>query len=299
MRSFAYDLRLALRMLRKNPILTCVALLSLGIGIGANTAIFTLLDRLILRSLPVQAPEQLVLLTAAGGRSGFIETSYGDAFTFSWPKYRALREQSKAVFQDLLARFPFDASIATPSNTERAEGELVSGNYFRVLGVRPTIGRVFEDEDTIASGSRPVVVLSYGYWMRQLGGKAEVLNQSLIVNGQALTVVGVTQPGFPSIGAGESPAVFVPITTAASMRPNLNLLDREHAYWLNVFGRLKPGIQPAQAEAAIAVAWSNVLAADVATFPSNRPGSRDRYLASKLKLQQGRAGISAVRDGFA
>src|SRR5262249_5895260 len=142
MRFFGQDLRHAFRTLRKNPILTCVALLSLGIGIGANTAIFTLMDRLILRSLPVQAPEQLVLLSAPGARSGYVETSYGSDVSFSWPKYLALRAQSMMVFQDVLARFPFDASVATPSATERAQGELVSGNYFHMLGVRPAIGRL-------------------------------------------------------------------------------------------------------------------------------------------------------------
>jgi hypothetical protein len=119
MHSFGYDLRLAFRTLRKNPILTIVALLSLGIGIGANTAIFTLMDRLILRSIPVHAPEQLALFAAPGGRSGYIDTSYSDAVTFSWPKYRALREQGKSVFQDLLARFPFEAIISTCSEFGR------------------------------------------------------------------------------------------------------------------------------------------------------------------------------------
>src|SRR5262245_46857338 len=299
MRPFAQDLRYALRTLRKNPILTCVALLSLGIGIGANTAIFTLMDRLILRSLPVQAPEQLVLLSASGGRSGYVETSYGDAVSFSWPKYLALRARSRAVFQDMLARSPFDASVATPSATERAQSELVSGNYFRLLGVRPAIGRLFEEEDTSAAGSGPVVVLSYGYWMRQFGGKADVLSQSLIVNGQPLTIVGVAQSGFQSIGAGEAPAVFVPITMAAAMRPALNVLNNAHGYWLNIFGRMKPGIDRAHAEAALAVVWTGVLADDVSTFPSNRAGRREQYLASKIKLLEGGAGISAVRDSFA
>src|SRR4051794_1801746 len=142
MRSLLADLRYAFRALRKNPVLTTVAVLSLGIGIGGNTAIFSLIDRVLLRSLTVRDPERLVLLQSAGGWSGAIETSYGDAVSFSWPKYRRLQEQSGSVFEGVLARFPFGASIASKSQTEGAQGELVSGNYFDLLGIRPALGRL-------------------------------------------------------------------------------------------------------------------------------------------------------------
>src|ERR1039457_5135818 len=164
MRSLAYDVRHAFRTLRKNPILTVIDLLSLGIGIGANTAIFTIMDRVLLRALPVRQPEQLVLLASPGGWSGFVETGYNDEVVLSWPKYRALRDQSAAIFDGPIARLPFAVSIASQSQTDRSSGELVTGNYFDVLGVRPALGRLVSNDDTGKVGSNPVAVLSHAYW---------------------------------------------------------------------------------------------------------------------------------------
>ena len=130
MHSFLYDVRYALRALRRNPILATVALLSLGIGIGANTAIFTLMDRMLLRSLPVRDADRLVLLASPGGKSGYVDTSYNDEVSFSWPKYQALVQQSGSVFDGLLARLPFAMSIASKGQTDRTRGELISGSYF-------------------------------------------------------------------------------------------------------------------------------------------------------------------------
>src|SRR5215475_12127300 len=133
------DFRLAVRALRRNPILTAVALLSLGFGIGANTAIFTLMDRLILRSLPVQHPEQLVLFAAPGGWWGTVNTEYGNDWSFSLPKYRELRDRSGPVFSGVLARYPFRVNLAARNASEAGQGELVTGNYFSMLGVRPAL----------------------------------------------------------------------------------------------------------------------------------------------------------------
>ena len=297
MHSFGHDLRLALRTLRRNPILTAVALLSLGIGIGANTAIFTLMDRLLLRSLPVRQPERLVLFASPGGISGTVETNYNDEVSFSWPKYRGLRDQSGPFFDGLIARFPFIASLAGKAQAEAAQGELVSGNYFAVLGVHAALGRLIADEDAVSRGGNPVAVLSYGYWMRQFGGKPEILNQSLTVNNHALTIVGVSQAGFQSVGAGEAPEVFVPITMLAEMMPRFDALDNPHAYWLNIFGSLKPGVSRQQAATGMAVPWRRVLDDDVKTFP--RAARRAQYLNKKLELRAAANGISAVRDDIA
>ena len=299
MRSFGHDLRLSLRTLRRNPILTVVALLSLGIGIGANTAIFTLMDRLLLRSLPVRQPEQLVLFASPGGISGAVETNYNDEVSFSWPKYRGLRDRSGPLFDGLIARFPFIASLAGKAQAESVQGELVSGNYFAVLGVHPALGRLISDEDALARGGNPVAVLSYGYWMRQFGGQPEILNQSIIVNNHALTIVGVAQAGFQSVGAGEAPEVFVPITMLGEMMPRFDALENSHAYWLNIFGRLKPGVSRQRAEAAMAVPWRSVLEDDVKTFPRGSAARREQYLNKKLELRDGAKGISAVRDDLA
>src|SRR4051812_24172763 len=130
------DLRYALRALRKNPVLSSVALLSLAIGIGANTAIFSLMDRLLFRALPVRDPQALVLMRSPGGWSGSVDTMYGDEVSFSWPKYRALVEQTGTVFDGILARSPFAASIAFRGQTDAGRGEMVTGNYFDLLGIR-------------------------------------------------------------------------------------------------------------------------------------------------------------------
>src|SRR5580700_3629747 len=152
------DLRYALRGLRKSPMFTIVALLSLGLGIGANTAIFSLMDQALLRSLPVKQPEKLVLFSAKGPRRGQVNTSYGDVYTFSYPMYRDFRDHNP-VFSGVLARFPISFSMSWHDQTERIYGDLVSGNYFDVLGVHAAIGRAFLPEDDSTPGAHPVVML--------------------------------------------------------------------------------------------------------------------------------------------
>src|SRR5260370_34150651 len=181
MHSIVYDLRYAFRTLTKNPILTTVALISLAVGIGANTAIFTIMDRVLLRALPVRDPQQLGLLRSPGGWSGFVETSYNDDLSFSWPKYRALRDQSPGVFDGVIARFPFSAAIAVNGQTERARTGLESGNYFDVLGVRPALGRLVTNDDTQKTGANPVAVLTHSYWIRRFGGRHPVLKPSITI----------------------------------------------------------------------------------------------------------------------
>jgi predicted permease len=295
MSSFLDDLRYAFRALRRNPVLSSVAIVSLGIGIGANAAIFSLMDRVLFRALDVRDPRGLVLLRSAGGWNGTIETSYGDDVSFSWPKYLALQEQSGAVAEGVLARYPFGASVAARSQTDATRGELVSGNYFDLLGIRPALGRLLTAEDSRARGANAVAVLSHGYWTRRFGGDPGILNQILVVNGTALTVVGVAQAGFRSVGAGEAPALFVPVTMAPELTPpfGTQALENPHAYWLNLFVRLRPGVSREQASAALAVVWQRVLASDVDRVPAIR---RERYLTKRLELLDGGSGISSVRN---
>jgi len=297
MRAWFLDARYAARALRRNPVLTAVAVLSLAIGIGANTAIFSLMEALLYRSLPVRAPERLVLLKSPGGWSGTVETSYGDAVSLSWPKYRALADQSSAVFEGLMARFPFAASIAARSQTDAGSGEMVTGNYFDLLGVRPALGRVLSEADTKTRGGSPVAVLSYGYWTRRFGGDPGVLNQSIVVNAVPLTVVGVTQKGFRSAGSGEAPDVFAPITLEGELTPAFSpVFDNPHAYWVNVFGRLRDGVSREQAATRIAPVWARILQGDADRLPPR--ASREKYLKRPLELAAGGNGISAIRNDF-
>ena len=233
---FLREIRVAARAFAKSPAVAIAAVLSLAIGIGANTAIFTLTDRILLRSLPVKDPGLLVLFTVSGSMPGFIETPYGNEVSFSWPKYRALRDAGAGVFDGLIARFPMPVNIARQGRTQSGYGELVSGNYFEVLGVRPAVGRLFHDEDDRVRGGNPVAVLSYAFWTSRLGGDASVPGGTVLINAHPYTVVGVSGPGFRSFAAGEAPDVFVPMSMKAQITPGRDLMDDPHGYWLNIAG---------------------------------------------------------------
>jgi predicted permease len=286
------DLRYALRGLRRSPMFTIVALLSLGLGIGANTAIFSLMDQALLRSLPVKHPEELVLFSAKGPRRGQVNTSYGDIYTFSYPMYRDFRDQN-AVFSGVLARFPISFSMSWHDQTERIYGDLVSGNYFDVLGVHAAIGRTFTAEEDRTPGANPVVVLSYAYWKGRFGGDPGVLNQTILLNAHPLMVVGIAQPGFKGVGVGEAPDVFVPMMMRNEMSPLMNDLNDRRSMWLNIFGRLKPGVSRQQAEAALNTSWRPVLELEAKDLNFSAR-LRAQFLNRHLSLLDGRKGISSA-----
>jgi predicted permease len=291
------DVRYALRGLRKSPTFTIVALASLAIGIGANTAVFSLMDQALLRSLPVKNPEQLVLFKAPGPRSGSVNTNYGDEVTFSYPMYLDFRD-GNAVFSGVLARFPIHFSMSWHDQTERVFGDLVSGNYFEVLGVHAAIGRTFTDEDDRKPGAEPVVMLSYGYWKRRFGGDPGVLNQIVILNAHPMTIVGVAQAGFKSVGMGEAPDVYVPMMMQGLMMPRGNDLDHRRSMWLNIFARLKPGISRQQAEAAMNVFWKPILELEMKDIPNASQSTRTKFLNRHLSLAKGEQGISGAPAEF-
>jgi predicted permease len=289
MQRLSQDVRYALRMLRANPGFTAVAILTLALGIGANTAIFSLTDQVLLRTLPVERPDQLVILRAPGPNPGHTWSDGDNAAIFSFPMYKDLREHNP-VFSGLLARYPESLSVAAKGQTaERSNGELVSGNYFEVLGVKPALGRVFTPEDETAPGANPVAVLSYGYWTRRFGGNPGILNKELIVNGTALTVVGVTRAGFTGIQVGQVPDVFVPITMKAQMTPNWDGLAARNDHWVAILGRLKPGYTSAKAEAALAPGFRAILESElpILKFSAN---TEKKYVAKPLKLDSGAQG---------
>src|ERR1700676_42331 len=248
------DVRYALRGLQKSPLFTIVALASLAIGIGANTAVFSLMDQALLRSLPIKNPEQLVLFRAPGPRRGSINTNYGDEVTFSYPMYREFRD-GNPVFSSVMARFPISFSMSWHDQTERIYGDLVSGNYFDVLGVHAAIGRTFTPEDDRTPGAHPVVVLSYEYWKRRFGGDPGVVNHTVTLNAHPMTIIGIAQAGFRGVGVGEAPQVFVPMMMRSQMSPGMDDLQNRRSMWLNIFGRLKPGVSREQAEVAMNTIW--------------------------------------------
>ena len=200
------EVRLALRGWRRAPIFTVVAILSIALGIGATTAIFTLVDQVLLRPLPVRNPHELVQVTA---RAVYGE-NWGDGTEISFPMYKDLRDNNQ-VFSGMFARFGFDLHIGYGGQTERVAGELVSGSYFPVLGVDAALGRTLLPEDDVRPGGHPVAVLSHGFWVSRFASDPDVLGRGVVINGHPYTIVGVTRPGFEGVEVGRPTQVFVPI----------------------------------------------------------------------------------------
>jgi predicted permease len=300
MRSFALletlgqDLGYGFRLLRKSPLFTLVAVLTLALGIGANTAIFSLTYQILLRRLPVPHPEELTVLRSPGPKEGQTSSDGDAATSFSYPLYKDLRERSGQVFSGLLARFAVELSVSGLGPTERASGELVSGNYFETLGVTPALGRVLSPEDETAPGANPVAILSHGYWTRRFGNDPFVLNKQISVNGTSLTLVGVTQAGFTGVQIGQLPDIFIPITMKAQITPSWDWLADRRAHWLAIMGRLKPGLSRTGAEAAMQTVFHPILEAEI---PLEKVPEKvqPRFLARKLLLDRGSNGRQVLQ----
>src|SRR5260370_20163136 len=254
MTGFVQDVRYAIRQLRKSPGFTAVAALTLALGIGANTAIFGLLDQALLRSLPVKEPDRLVLLRYSGSNTGHLRSRFDNNLYFSYPMYRDLRDRN-SVFSGVIATDWTQAGLQWHNQPELVATELVSGNYFDVLGVRPALGRLLVPSDDTVLNGNPVGVLSFNYWQRRFGGDRGVVNQSISVNGHPFTVVGVAQPGFHSVVMGDTPDLFTPMTMKSQVMPGNDDLENRRSSWLNIVARLKPGVTREQAEAGINPLW--------------------------------------------
>ncbi len=292
--SFLQDLRYGVRQLRRNPGFTIVAVLILALGIGANVAIFSLVDQALLRSLPVQHPEQLVVLNSTELKSGSTSTDYSLDAIFSYPMYKDLRDKNR-VFSGLLACDPYtDVNIFWQGHSERANAELVSGNFFQVLGVRAALGRVLSQEDETAPGANPVAVLSYGYWTQHFGGDLAVLNQTVDINATPLTVVGVAQPGFTGVQYGSAPELYIPLTMKAQMTPNWNGFHNVSDYFLAVIGRLEPGVSRTRAQAGLQPVFHAILESELPIKTANKTitstEDQKRFLAGKIELTPGARG---------
>jgi predicted permease len=192
----ASDLRFALRTMARNPGFTMVVVLTLALGIGANTAIFTLMDQVLLRVLPVKDPERLVVLHAPGPNQGSRHSQSASLAGLSYPMYVDFRDKAP-VFDGVLAHWPEAVHLGVKGVTEQAQADVVSGNYFEVLGVGAALGRVFSAEDDVTPGAHPLVVLSHGFWQRRFGGDPAVVSQVVSLNGRPMTVIGVGRRRFP------------------------------------------------------------------------------------------------------
>ncbi|MEK6301902.1 MAG: ABC transporter permease [Acidobacteriota bacterium] len=288
------DFRYGIRTLIKNPGFTAIAVLTLALGLGANTAIFSLTDQILLRRLPVEKPEELVVLRSPGPKSGRVWSDGDNAASLSYPLYKELRDNNN-VFSGLLARFAVSLSVSGEGQTERASGELVSGNYFEVLGVRPVLGRVFTQDDDQVAGAGQVIVLSHDYWTRHFAADPSILNKTLIVNGQVMTVVGVARAGFDGVQVGQRPDIFIPITMKAQMTPNWDGLADHKDFWLAIIGRLKPGLSREQAEEALTPVYRQILEAELPLMGRFSPEMQQRFLERRMLLQSGSRGRLVVQ----
>src|SRR5688572_10967866 len=285
------DLRYAIRSLKRRPLVTSVAVLSLALGIGVNTAIFSVFDRLILRQLPVHSPGEIVVVSSPGLRPG--SNSSGDGgdrdTIFSYPLFRDL-ERVQNVFSGIAAQRDFAANLSHHGQTQRGQGVLASGGYFPTLGLSAALGRLFTVEDDRTLGAHDVVVLTYEYWATQFGRNPAVLNDTLVINGVPMTIIGVAPEGFRGTTTMERPQVFVPLTMAARVRPGWNGIDRRNDHWLYVFGRLKPGLNRDQAQGLLNVPFTGLIR-DV-EYPALRSGigsdrARAAFQARQVFLHDG------------
>jgi len=290
------DLRYGLRMLAKNPGFTLIAVLTLALGIGANTAIFSIFSQVLLRKLPVQNPDELVLLRSPGPKQGHVWSDGDDSEIFSYPLYQGLARNT-SVFNGVIACYRFPASLADRGQTDRASGELVSGNYFQTLGVGAKLGRLLTPGDDQVPGAHPVLVLSYGYWSQHFGSDPGVLNRRILINDTEMTIVGVAQAGFTGIEIGQTPDIFVPMMMKGAMTPLRNGLDDWNDAWLAVLARVKSGVSIEQAQAGINLEYRSLLEQQLAHISGWDQKKRNEFLGKKILLSAGAQGrLIAQRD---
>jgi len=298
MESILRDFRHTARQLRRTPAFTLVAIATLALGIGANSAIFSLFDQVMLRALPVREPNRLVILKFNNVDEGKLRSQMFGGYYFSEPMFRALAERTRTV--DLLARSPNQAVVSWRGDSEQVDSEMVSGNYFQQLGVRPAAGRLIVPTDDEKKNGSPVAVLSYAFWQRRFGGRGDVLGSPLTVNSHPFTIVGVAPPGFRSAVVGEAPSIFVPITMAAQAQPGFDWVGDWRARWLNVIGRLRPGVSREQAQAELNPIWHALREEDLQRMRATHEGpatarARDQFLSGPLLVENGARGLSPLR----
>ena len=290
------NIRFAIRGLAKTPVVSIVAILSLALGIGANTAIFSLFEQTMLRNLPVAAPMELVNLTANGPRSGSNSTSNegGTESIFSYPMFRDL-ERAQTVFTGIAAHRNFGANLAYRGLTTSGRGMYVSGSYFPVLGLKPALGRLLGPEDDKIPGAHRLVVLTHAFWKEKFNSSEDVLGQTVLVNGVLLTVVGVGPEGFNGTTVGSRSQVFVPISMREALTPGWKDLAERKSYWAYLFARLKPGMSVEQAQAAIQGAYIGVIReVELPLQKGMSERSRKLFTGQQMTLTAGNRGQSDI-----
>ena len=296
MAAILQDLRYSLRALRKSPVFLTVALLSLALGIGANTAIFTLINQLILQPLPVRDPEQLVMLAGRGKHYG----GNNGADRLSYPMYQEIRDKNQ-VFSGMFCTYPSTVSATFQGRTELVGADFVSGNYFPVLGIGAAAGRVFAASDDLVQGGHPLAVLSYGYWRARFGADRSIVGKQIVVNGRSLTIIGVSPAGFDGVEPGRAPQIRIPMTMKDELpRSDFSRLNEDRFRWTEVFGRLKPGMTIQKAQAGLQPLFHQILNREVTekAFSKASPFVKAEFLKMWMEVMPGSKGRSNLRKAY-
>jgi predicted permease len=297
LRDFAYDLRFSARSFLRNPAFTATAVLSLALGIGATTAIYSLVDQVVLHALPVHEPERLVLIDWEGDP---LCCSSGTWNLMSYPICHDLQQQDR-FFEGVLCRAATTVNLSTGGEHRPAAAEIVSGSYFPVLGVKAALGRVLGPNDDGTPGTNPVVVLSYDFWKTQFASAPDVIGRKVLVNQNPMTVIGVASPSFRGIDVGEVPSLWIPAAMSAQAIPGFDSQLERRMRWMQVLGRLKPDVTLSQAQAGLQPWFKAMLDEDTrrAGFPRVTAERRQQFLASTLVLTPAPQGHSPLRRRLA
>jgi predicted permease len=296
MSGLGQDLKLALRVFWKNPAFAAIVVLTLALGSGANTAIFTLLDQVMLRSLPVEQPDRLVVLSAPGAFSGWSEVNSDTVIPVSHPMFQGLRDKTQA-FAGVLAHAPASVHLTLEDTTERVNGDLVSGGFFQVLGLRAAHGRLFTPDDDRVPSGHPVVVLGHGLFERSFGGDPSAVGRTVNINNHPMTIVGVAPRGFNGVDVGSAIDVYVPLAMQQELQPTWGKrLGDWRSRWLTPMARLANGVSRSEASAAANLVYAQLLQEDWAHIQGGSDSFKTRFFKKTLTLLPGGRGTSGLRD---
>jgi predicted permease len=287
------DLRYGARNLRRTPVFTAVALVSLAVGIGANTAVFSIADQVLLRPLPVSHADDLVIFTSPGPVSGFV---WGEN-RFSYPMFREFRD-NPAGLDSVAARFSTPVSLTYSGRSERIQAELVSGAWFQTLGLGTALGRGLTPEDDRVPGGHSVVVLTYDFWRSRFGGDHGILDKVVQLNGHPMQVIGIAARGYRGFEANERTDVLVPTMMKAAMTPTWNGLDDRRTLWLQVVGRLREGVTAEDASRRLEPFYRGLLRIEAESLPLESRRRADEFAAKRLILVPAARGGSDLRNAL-
>jgi len=296
LRDFVHDLRFSARSILRSPSFSATAVLSLALGIGATTALYSLIDQIVLRALPVEHPERLVLIDWIGFQNA---ETFGTHNLMSYPICLDLQQQ-KQFFDGVFCRAATTINFSTGGEPRLTAAELVSGTYFSVLGVSPALGRLLTIDDDQVPGSSPVVVLSYDFWKNQFGGTQNIVGRKVLVNQHPMTIVGVAAPAFHGIDVGETPSVWIPAVMSAQSIPGFKTMLDRRTRWMQILGRLKQNVSLERAKTGLQPWFKSMLDEDTRRTNISRasPEQRRRFLASTLALTPAPQGHSVLRHDF-